>query len=337
MGDELLYEGSDLAATPEVEMGEAVGPDDGLDFDITLVNDEDRPLRLGSSDDEDYCEDNGDSDYRGDGEDEDDAGDEPQSSGDLTAIPRAEWSEETEQTDEMVKLGLTVNTAVRVVVCIGCRSVIKPSDLYNHVVKMHSMSTSAHFCQGLEAKYDLHPDPHNMRPGSIVKAIFSLDLFEGYISCDTCGYACGTKKAMNRHMKQSDECKTFRRRYAQSFRPSSKRMYFGVELESAEDPVATALDPLAYLKEKFTPTPFGNVPITSPKNPRDTDHFLNIEKWLIYVEGKTGAEIRDVTREREPELRTEVRTCVERFAHEAVKKLIGTDNEARAAIGDYIG
>jgi len=335
MDDAVRGEGSGLPATPEVDMSEAVGPSDDegmeMDPDATLVNDEDDDkgyLEFNASDDEDYEDgDEGDSDY------------EPQSAGegDRSKIPRAEWSEDMEQTDEMMRLGLCVNTAVKVAICLECRSVIKPADLYHHVVKTHSMSTTAPFCQGLQTKYDLDPDPYAMRPGSVVKAIFGLDLFEGYITCDACGYACGTKKAMQRHLKKSDNCQTFRKRYVQSFRPSSKRMYFGVELEPTEAPFATDLDPLAYLKKKFAPIPFSHIPIKSQGTGPDANHFLKLEKWDLYVEGKTGADIAFAVREREPELRSEVRICVERFADDVVGKLDKVDNEPRAAMGDYIG
>jgi len=331
MDDAIRGEGSGLPATPEVDMSEVVGPSDneGMEMDPDATLDDDKGyLEFNASDDEDYEDgDEGDSDY------------EPQSAGegDRSKIPRAEWSEEMEQTEGMMKLGLCVNTALKVVICLGCRSVIKPSDLYHHVVKTHMMPTTIPFCQELQATYDLQQDPYNARPGTIVKAIFGLDLFEGYITCDTCGYACGSKKAMQRHLKKSDECQTFRKRYVQSFRSSSRRMYFGVRLESAEAPFGANLDPLAYLKKKFAPIPFSHIPIKSQGTGPDANHFLKIEKWDLYVEGKTGADIVFAVREREPELRSEVRICVERVAASVFQNLEAVDNEPRAAMGDYIG
>jgi len=105
-----------------------------------------------------------------------------------------------------MRLGLCVNMAMKVTICLECHSVIKPSDLYHHIIKTHLMPTTIPFCQGLQTKYNLHPDPHTVQLGSVIKAIFGLDLFEGYLTCDTCGYACGTKKAMQQHLKKSGNC-----------------------------------------------------------------------------------------------------------------------------------
>jgi hypothetical protein len=113
-------------------------------------------------------------------------------------------------------------------------------------------------------------------------------------------------------------------------------MYFGVQLQRASNAVEDPSDPVVYLKAKFSPPPFNQVPITCPA-PCDTNHFLNHAHWHKHVEGRTGAEIHHVVREREPELRAEVRVVMERYAKDAIKKLEKLDDEAKGAIGDYLG
>ena len=140
-------------------------------------------------------------------------------------------------------------------------------------------------------------------------------------------------------MKASQNCKSFCSRPVQTFRPTTKRCYFGVvsEPECAEDSTKTPLDPLTYLRKKLAPTSFSDIPIGSPKSARDANRFLALEKWDLYVQGRTGAEIMDILREREPEFRKDVRVCVERFAANITLKLTKVDNEVRAAMGNYVG
>jgi hypothetical protein len=260
------------------------------------------------------------------------------SEGGATDTPMAEWSEDMVQTEEMEKLGICINLAAKVVVCLDCRSAIKPSNLSSHIIKVHPpMKTDSAFCEGLETKYGLNPSPFDTRPGRIIPAIYGLDLIEGFVTCDTCGYACSTDERMKRHFRGSDGCETSQARCVQTFRPRSRRFYFGVDHASTAKPVDDPLDPVVYLKKKFAPPPFSSIPITSPKTARDAHHFLNSEHWDEYVQGKNGADIYFAVRERDAELRGEVRTCVERYVEAAVKDLKSADNEPRAVMGDYLG
>jgi len=252
---------------------------------------------------------------------------------------KAGWSEETIQTEAMVRLGLCINTAARVVICLACASAVKPRELPTHFARVHRpMSTTTSISEELITTYDLRPDV-NLRPGSLITAVYGLDLVTGYLACDTCGYACKTVPAMKRHTKESEGCKDFRKRPVQTFVPNSKQWYFGVNLkpEPTDEVAELSLDPLPYLLKKFAPVPFSSIPIKSAKTPADANHFLNIEKWDLYVEGKTGAEITELLREREPNLRAEVRICVERFADQVVTKLTNVYHEPMAAMGDYTG
>ena len=267
--------GDQLDSEQDFEMAE-------VDPDQTMVNDElDAGIDDGISDaqTEDGKKDDDDDDYNDEDEDDEDYEPDPLDKGDRTDLPQAEWSEEMDQTEEMMKVGLCVHVNIRIAICIECRSVIKPSDLHHHIVKTHSMSATISFCEELQAKYHLQLDPYNVRPGSIINAIYGLDLVKGYTTCDSCGYACGTDKAMKRHIKASDTCKTYRKRYVQTFQPSSNRMYFGVETEPREDPAITALDPVVYLRKKFSPLAFCDIPIRSPKATSCGCHFFTLNAW----------------------------------------------------------
>ena len=250
--------------------------------------------------------------------------------------PRARWSEVTVQTEEMSRFGICVNTAARVLVCIACATVIKPLQLPHHFSKTHPpISIPAAFCHELIDTYNLHQDPLQLRPGQLITAIYGLDIFDGYFHCNTCGYAYKTEKRIKDHVQNSQRCTLYRRGYAQTFR-ASNRMYFGVDLQQSPDLIEDPLDSLNYLKTKYAPLPFNQVPIQCPEA-CDANHFLNLEQWHKHIEGRAPEEVHRVVRVREPELRKEVRIVVERYARDAVKKLEKVDNEVKGAIGDYLG
>ena len=337
---------------PDVMMDEEADTVWGIDSNpgdaiMSNAGSDDGNYEDGDGDDRDHDGDNGDHDDGDhDDEDHDDDGHSKtdDTNNDGSPLPDGDalkvgWSEDTVQTEAMAQLGLCVNTAARVVVCIACASAIRPCELTGHLAKTHPpMSTTASYSEELAATYNLRPEVDS-RPGSIITAVYGLDLVAGYITCDTCGYAAMSGKAMAKHIRESEGCMTFQPRPVQTFRPSSGRMYFGVNVEPApaDDLEGPSLDPLTHLTEKYAPVAFRHLPIKSAKTPRDANHFLNIEKWDLYVEGKTGAEITDIVREREPGLRAEVRVCVERFADQVVEKLAKVDHEPRAAMGDYVG
>ena len=328
--DDMFDGDQSLADIPMDEEFFNDGTDGLMDVDQTLVDDLLDGEIEGPPADANYEDDEGDDD-----EDEDD---QPHPS--VGEGSTAQWSEETIQTDGMSRLGICVNTTAKVVVCLKCALVVKPSELPHHISKIHfPMTATSTFSQELINAYALHPDPIDSRPGSIITAIYGLELVDGYISCDTCGYACKAEWRIKRHVRTSDGCKAYRQRPVQTYRPTSKRMYFGVDLkrEHTDELTGTSLDPLDYLKKKFAPIPFSNIPIKSPKTSRDANHFLSIEKWDRYVQGRTGAELVHTVREREPDLRREVRICMERFADKVVEKLGAVDHEPRAAMGDYTG
>jgi len=349
--DDNFFSGQD--GTPiTVEIDDPVQDDDGdsmdvdetsVDIDKTLLDtdetllDIDETLDVQSADEdlEDVFQDPEDGDnsgaYGGD------AGSHlPRTEG-QTEIAKAVWTEEMVQTEEMAGLGICVNSTARVIVCLACSSAIKPSEIRQHLRKHQLLSsTTDTFFQDLIKTYDLIEDPVRARPGRIITAIYGLELFTGFFSCDTCGHAYKLEKKAKQHVSRTPSCDSYSRRYTQILRPSAKQGYFGVDLSSTTEPIEDPLDPLIYLEKKFAPPLFQQIPITCP-SPRDANHFLNLEHWNKHVEGRTGADLINVTREREPELRAEVRVAVERYARDAVKCLERVDNEFKKVIGDYLG
>jgi hypothetical protein len=247
----------------------------------------------------------------------------------------APLTEDTIQTDQMGKAGIIVNSALRVVICLGCRAVVKPAVIYEHVARGHSLPVSRDFCQGLAKTHNLHKEP--TRPGKVIEAIFGLDITPDYWSCDNCGAAFQTEVSVARHHRENLDCHsaTHTQRLAQSYAPTSNRMFFGVTLP-ATPPSLLGPNPVSLVKNAYSPTPFQELPIQAIGF-RDANHFLTIEKWSDYVAGMTGEGIHAIVRESEPELRVLVKKIVLAYAKEAVGDLGSAENAVKVAIGDYNG
>ena len=260
--------------------------------------------------------------------------------GTQSELPAVVWSDDMLQTEEMASVGLVVNTRARVVLCLECRQAVKPKRLFDHIRRHLGMTLPLNACHDIIETFDLLQSPETARPGAVITAIYGLDLLSGYISCNTCGFACKTPTTMKTHKRQNEGCthSQHKPRYVQTFTPTSSRMYFGVDLAESPPPAEEDFDPVAYLKQKYNPTPFSDRPITTPQNPRESNHFLQIEKsWIDFVKGKTGAQIHAAVREPEPELAREVGECVELYARKLAENILGEGNAAVGAIGDYTG
>ena len=244
-------------------------------------------------------------------------------------------TEETIQTEAMKKVGIVVNTATHVVICLGCRVAIRPTSLSSHIARVHSLPVDHSFCESLVEKYKLHKEPG--RPGKVVQAIYGLDVFPDYLSCDNCGAAFLTRVSITRHHKEAPDCQYagHMKRFAQSYNPGSGRMFFGVTVPEPS-PIDLGPDPVSLIKNSFSPTSFQALPIQAIGF-RDSNHFLAVENWADHVDGLTGEEIQHIVREREPELRERVRGIVLGYANDAVQALGNEQHAVKVAIGDYNG
>lgn len=287
--------------------------------------------RDGASSDGSYTDGSEDDEDSEDGE----VGDQPLDGDDNTEAPTAPWSDDMVQMGGMTGVGICVHTVAKVIVCVECQLVVKPSHLQGHF-KLHPLvrPTTTLF-QELK-KYKLHKNPLGSRPGTVITAIYGLKLTSGFFSCDNCGHACKSEKRIKAHVKKSKGCGPYQQRYVQTFLPRSNRMYFGVKLQGVCDEFKVPLDPVAYLKNNLSPVPFAQTPIRCLEA-CDHSNFLTLEKWGQYVEGRTGEQIKAAVRERDPELEAEVRACVDRFAEDAIQRLGGEDHEVRGAMDDYLG
>lgn len=214
---------------------------------------------------------------------------------------------------------------------------IRPSALHQHINHTHHpLIATKKFCSTLVREYELVEEPQRLH--RVVTAIFGLPLFPtGYLSCDECGATFQTKASILRHRNDVSKCASasYRERCAQAFFPESNRMFFGVVVPSTSP--SSSKDPVVLIKKMYSPPDFSKVPINSASTFRDVHHFLRVENWAKHVEGMTGEAIPKAVRDREPELRENVRLIVEAYSKDMVKELLGTDHAIKIAIGDYNG
>jgi len=351
MNDQDLVDSNDGS---DVAMGEGAGGVDGLDPNSDdaamsgvgndndaaisgVGNDNDAEMSdIGNDDDDD--DDGSGTYFPGEGGLADDDSSEEEGGSESEDLQKAEWTEEMVQTAEMAKLGICINTVAKVIVCLACSSVLRPSEFSQHLSSIHKpISSTPSFFEQLVETYGLRENLSS-RPGAIITAIYGLNMFPGFLTCDDCGYACRTVNRITTHLSKSRGCETFsEKRLVQTFQPTSDRMYFGVEPHPVADELNDPFDPFPHLKIKHAPPSFADIPITSPKSARDANNFLRSEPWLALVDGKKGRDIYDLVRERDPDLRQEVRICVERYAMTAGKALEDAGHEAGAAMADYVG
>ena len=251
--------------------------------------------------------------------------------------PYLQWTPENIQTPEMERVGIIVNSAAKVIICVSCRSVVKPLTLHNHINHTHRPLTATHkFCSDLTREYNIIEDPQ--RQNGIKPPIFGLPLYPKFLACDACGAAFKTRGSILRHVRETGDCSSASHQecHAQAYFPGSNRMFFGVDVPSMTPAASTNIS-VTLIKKLYSPPPFHAIPITAAKSFRDANHFLRVEHWEQHVEGMTGEGIQKVVREREPELREVVLPIVETYAKDMVKELSSTDHAVKVAIGDYNG
>ena len=74
--------------------------------------------------------------------------------------PFLQWTPETVQTPEMERVEIVINTTTKVIVCLDCKSVAKPTAIHHHINHTHHLVTATKkYCSSLILEYDLITEP----------------------------------------------------------------------------------------------------------------------------------------------------------------------------------
>jgi hypothetical protein len=239
----------------------------------------------------------------------------------------------------MRKYGFIVNMEWKLPICMTCHSGINTNGMYEHLnkeLKGLGLSVSREYCKAVKEEYGLLSRSSLKSPTSVILAIYGLPIKHDLYYCDKCGYAAHTKTTLVAHKK----CGGYKILCgpAQTFFPTTGEKFFAVI-----DPLAKVTKPVdptsiaARFKSQFTPAPSSDRLITIPSNNRDVSHFLSLGNWFQEVEGLTGREAYDITRNSLPNLRGLVRQSMNLYVDAMNKELLEEDFAVKVAMGDYNG
>ena len=247
------------------------------------------------------------------------------------------WDSDTFQDPEMRKYGLVVNLPLHILLCIGCKSAIDPDRVYAHVRReQRHVDITRGYCDSLKRRFTLTPRRLLRRPSTLRKAIPCLQVKEGYAYCSVCYHACALDRSLQ---SKHRTCPGHRVKHglAQAFFPRSHNGgYFAVTLPPPE-PSRRPIDLAQRLRDSFPDPSPADVPIELPPNPRDSNHFLEMQQWVPTLDGLTGAEVHFATREANPLLRASVRDALGRYMDAVDESLKHSTHAMRVAMGSYNG
>lgn len=123
---------------------------------------------------------------------------------------------------------------------------------------------------------------------------------------------------------------------AQTFFPKTNRDFFAVEVAPAKASDPDGPIPISIrFKAQFAPDSADDPLITIPSDTRDMNHFLSLGNWFQEVDGLTGREVYDITRNSLPTIRPLVRNSVNLYIAAKNAELLEEDPAVKISMGDY--
>ena len=247
------------------------------------------------------------------------------------------WDDDTFQDKDMRLHGLVAYTPLHILICVDCHSVVDPDLIRLHVRRHHRRTSISHeYCLGLRNKFSLTPKARLKGPSTPRPAIPCLELKEGYVYCTGCNHAMEHMRSL----KTKHSCVGFEIKecFAQTFFPHIHQGgYFPVTVS----PQRRELQPVDFvqtLNNAFpNPNP-ENLPIALPENPRDANHFLELQGWVPTLCGCTGAELWIATREINPDVRSLVSGSIKEYMSKVDYDLSNPKNHTvQCAMASYTG
>ena len=247
------------------------------------------------------------------------------------------WDDNTFQDSKMRKYGLVVYLPLHILLCVGCKSAIDPNCTYAHVRReQRHVNITKSYCDSLKGRFTLTPRRLIRRPTTLRSAVPCLQVKEGYAYCSVCYHACAHDRTIR---SNHNACPGHRVEHglAQTFFPKSHNGgYFAVTMPPPE-PSRRPIDLAQRLRDSFPDPSPADVPIELPPNPRDSNHFLEMQQWVPTLDGLTGAEVHFITREANPLLRASVRDALGRYMDAVDESLKHSTHAMRVAMGSYNG
>ena len=252
---------------------------------------------------------------------------------------------ETIQDKKMELLGIAVNPEHKIVICVQCKTTLTPPSLYRHVrlqkPQLHNSLGNFRPGQSLEFASKAYfnnlvkvygiGDPYKQVPKTRVPAVPGLQIYKNMLCCSKCGKALANRSSFS----LSSCCGRGQlvRGPAQTFSNYSRGHYFAIELPVRSKPDSE--DRVALFNKQFASNPRKESRICGASNPHEMNLFLKQDNWLREVEGMTGSQTVNISRNALPHLRKAVGDTISRYASKLVLALSSGDASHGLSIGDY--
>ncbi|KAF9440176.1 hypothetical protein P691DRAFT_783118 [Macrolepiota fuliginosa MF-IS2] len=193
---------------------------------------------------------------------------------------------DTVQPPLLREYGLAINTAHRVLICLGCKGIIKPNSVRPHYVNYHK---DVHMKKDFQQRFDQEIQPHYpgltynpCRPLEPVEPVYGLaPAIADYIKCTTCQHHYQDKDSFTSHACLGRIASTTRS-YVQRFAKNNNSPWFAVRVITQTE---SAVNPWTlYSQHTAVDDQPSNIP-AQEANYRVLHQFLYKEKWIERVQG----------------------------------------------------
>lgn len=214
-----------------------------------------------------------------------------------TPNPTIPWDEHTIQDEQMVQLGIAVNTELRILTCIKCKQAIDPSAIRKHIRRdLPHVAVTDEYCEGIRQKYSLIPRDELTPPTGLRPAVPNLELRSNYFYCSVCFHAVKLRTSLANKNVHSCPVYEARRGYAQAYFPSHNQGGFFAVTVPEQPPPNEAFDLVGAFKSKYPEPLPQDQPIAIPEDARNTHSFLTDAGWANIVNGLTGRQVWEAAR-----------------------------------------
>lgn len=201
------------------------------------------------------------------------------------------------------KLGISVNTQFKCVICLSCHIAVEPMQIYKHLHShLSALEIEKDIGVRLTTKFGLLPLKQIQYPMTPTTPVFGVPVSqEKYFFCGSCHRGYGNAQALDSHKKNLERCdgKMDQNDYGASAQRLSKgryKRYFAVQ-----DPLPRRRDDsfdygMAFRRMQPADVDYSQIPVGQDEDDQNLNQFLYRESWIPFIEGVSAQDIEEVCR-----------------------------------------